>query len=210
MRGRTGARVAVIAAPLLLLGPCAPQCGPAEPGAPTSPAAPSTTAPTRTCDPSQFGVGGTGGAPSAAALALLADPRVTISDAGRRDLAAGRTNPRVIDLLADLAVAHTITVSALASDHDRFTTGGTESVHWFGRGVDIAAVDGVIVDVGNAAARELAQSLSTVAAPLRPTEVGSPFSIAAPGFFTDADHPSKIHVGYDADVPAGYCGTPTA
>ena len=70
-------------------------------------------------------------------------------------------------------------------------------------------MDGVAVDVGNGAARELAQSLATVALAIRPTEVGSPFFIAAPGFFTDVDHQSKIHIGYDAEVPAGYCGAGT-
>jgi hypothetical protein len=50
---------------------------------------------------------------------------------------------------------------------------------------------------GSAAARKLAAELRGLDAPIRPSEIGSPWAINAPGYFTDADHQDHIHVGFD-------------
>ena len=48
----------------------------------------------------------------------------------------------------------------MCSDHPRLTTGGSVSNHTFGRGLDIASIDGEIVGPGSALAREVASELS--------------------------------------------------
>ena len=48
----------------------------------------------------------------------------------------------------------------MCSDHSQFTAGGSVSNHSFGRGLDIASIDGEIVSPGSALAREVASELS--------------------------------------------------
>jgi hypothetical protein len=152
-------------------------------------------------DPSDYGMGGTGGKPTAEALALLENPKVKFLDAaGPKDIRSGRIDPRAIEILTRLAKDHRITLSALASNHEKFSAGGGISNHWYGRGVDVAGVDGQAVNGGNAAARAIAESLIKLPESIRPTEVGSPWQIGAPGFFSDAAHQNHIHIAFDDAV----------
>ena len=96
----------------------------------------------------------------------------------------------------------------IKTGHDQFTSGGSVSNHFEGRGIDIARVDGEIVNSGSTAARELATEIAALTGDLRPTEVGTPFSIGAPGFFTDGAHQDHLHVAFDGEPPAGF--TPPA
>ena len=61
-------------------------------------------------------------------------------------------DPRIMAVVAKLAQTREITLSSTTSDHPELTTGGSQSTHWFGRGVDIATVDGQIVNAGSDAA----------------------------------------------------------
>ncbi len=88
----------------------------------------------------------------------------------------------------------------MCSDHPKFTTGGSVSNHTFGRGLDIASIDGEIVSPGSALAREVASELSQFDPALRPDEIGSPFAINGPGYFTDAAHSNHIHVGFKTEL----------
>jgi hypothetical protein len=106
-------------------------------------------------------------------------------------------DPRLGTILLRLAESHRITLSATTSDHPQSTAGGSPSNHWFGRAVDIATVDGEIVRPNSAAARKLAIELTRLDRSFRPDEVGSPWAIGAPGFFSDADHQDHIHVAFD-------------
>ena len=81
-----------------------------------------------------------------------------------------------------------------------FTTGGSVSNHAFGRGLDIASIDGEIVSPGSALAREVASELSEFDPAIRPDEIGSPFAISGPGYFTDAAHSNHIHVGFKQEI----------
>jgi len=139
-----------------------------------------------------------------AALLGLADgasgasPGRLVFDAdGVADLRAGRIDPRVIALLDHLSREHQITVSSMRSDHGTYTAGGSVSNHAVGRAVDIAAVDGQPVGPGNAAARKLAESLASLDPRLRPTEIGTPWALEGPAYFTDADHQNHLHLAYD-------------
>src|SRR5690606_744907 len=74
---------------------------------------------------------------------LAHHPNLDATPAGRADIALGRVDPRVLDLLATLTADHRVTVSALRTGHSRFVAGTTtESHHYHGRAVDIAAIDG--------------------------------------------------------------------
>jgi hypothetical protein len=161
--------------------------------APAPPAPPATRAP---IDPAQFGVEGTGGPPSPETLALLANSRVIFDAIGIADLQAGRIDPRIVAVLSRLAAAHTITVTAMCSDHPKFTSGGAISMHYLGRGVDIAAIDGVVVGPANPTAREVAGDLGAFDVSYRPDEVGTPFPINLPGYYTDAGTQDHLHIAF--------------
>jgi cell wall-associated NlpC family hydrolase len=97
-------------------------------------------------------------------------------------------DPRIAAVLHQLGEDHELTVSA-TSDHE----------------VDITAIDGQPVNVANTAARAVATQLQELDAAIRPDEVGTPWAIAAPGYFTDADHQAVLHIGFrhePADVEA--------
>ena len=110
-------------------------------------------------DPRRFGADGSGGEPSLEALALLSNGNVAIAETGVDDLRAGRIDPRIVAVLTRLSADHQITVSSMCADHSKFTAGGSISTHHYGRGVDIAAIDGVPVDASNSDARAIAMEL---------------------------------------------------
>ena len=103
-------------------------------------------------------------------------------------------------MLTKLSQEHKIVVSCMCSDHSQFTAGGSVSNHAFGRGLDIASIDGEIVSPGSALAREVASELSEFDPAIRPDEIGSPFAINGPGYFTDAAHSNHIHVGFKTEI----------
>jgi hypothetical protein len=154
----------------------------------------------RALNPAQFGVEGTGGPPSPETLALLSTPNVVLDADGVADMQAGRIDPRIVAVLAKLAEAHVLTVSAMCSDHPKFTAGGTISQHYLGRGVDIAAIDGVPVSPANPTALDVALSLSSLEAGYRPDEVGSPFAIPRPGYYTDAGTQDHLHIAFKQPI----------
>ena len=126
-----------------------------------------------------------------------------LDSTGIADIKAGRIDPRVIGVLTKLSQEHKITVSCMCSDHSKFTAGGSVSNHFFGRGVDIAAIDGEIVGPGSAIAREVASELSSLDPNIRPNEIGSPWAISGPGYFTDAAHQNHLHLGFKEEITPG-------
>jgi hypothetical protein len=167
-------------------------------------------------DPAQYGMQGSGGPPSAETPALLDNHHVTLDADGIADLRAGRIDPRIVSVLTALSQKHTITVSAMCSDHPQLTAGGSVSNHWFGRAMDIATVDGQPVGPGNAAAKQVALELGKLSPGIRPTEIGSPWAIADPAYFSDAAHQNHLHVGFDDPIakswqpPGGNSAVPAA
>jgi NlpC/P60 family len=155
-------------------------------------------------DPAQYGQEGHGGHASKAALALLDGKRVTFDADGIADLKAGRIDARVVSVLTSISRSHRISVSAMTSDHPKFTTGGSVSNHFYGRAVDIATVDGQQVGPGNAAARELAVSLSRLDPSIRPSEIGSPWALPGSAYFTDGGHQDHIHVAFDDPIASDW------
>ena len=142
--------------------------------------------------------------PAAAEAAgrVLAEPAITLDDRARADLEAGRVDARLSALLLEAAARTPISVTVLQTGHSYYTVHGTVSNHSFGRAVDIGVVDGAAVDASNAAARDLALALGQLDEPLRPTEIGTPWAIDEPGYFTDGDHHDHLHIGYDDPLAA--------
>ncbi len=140
----------------------------------------------------------------AAAEALLQNKNLVLDADAQKDIRSGDVDPRMIALLGKLTEDHKIELSVIKTGHDQFTSGGSVSNHFVGRGIDIARVDGEIVNPGSPAARELATSIAEMTGDLRPTEVGTPWSIGASGFFTDGAHQDHLHVAFDGEPPPGF------
>jgi hypothetical protein len=73
-------------------------------------------------------------------------------------------------------------------------------MHYLGRGVDIAAIDGVPVSAGNPTARAVAGDLGSLDPGYRPDEIGSPFVIAGPGYFTDPSTQNILHIAFTQPI----------
>ena len=178
-------------------------CGPASAAARRLPR--QTRLPAGLCStPPQFGVEGTGGPPSPETLALLGNPKVVFDTIGVADLQAGRIDPRIVAVLTKVAETHAITVNAMCSDDPKFTAGGAvpRCTSW-------------------AAAWTLPRSTAFRSTPATrpptpsrsglgsldaepPDEVGSPFPIAAPGYYTDAATQDHLHIAFKQPIdPSG-------
>ena len=80
---------------------------------------------------------------------VLDSQRIDVYEAGRRDIAAGRIDVRVLTLLLYLAEKHDgVTVTSLVTGHGYYARPGVPSMHAFGRAVDIAALRGAPI-LGN-------------------------------------------------------------
>ena len=135
--------------------------------------------------------------------AVLNNPRITIYEGGRADIAAGDIDHRVLQMLQLLAEEYELGVSSLISGHSRCVGGGnypgcTVSHHWHGRAVDIYLINGTTVDRAHRDARDIVEFLMTLEGELRPAEVGHPWpDLTEPrGFFTDAAHQRHLHLGW--------------
>ena len=138
---------------------------------------------------------------TASVQALLANPRLTVSDGARTDLISATTDPRVLELLAKALVAHRLEVTTIVSGHSKFVRGTDRiSNHVFGRAIDIAGVDGSEVSAENEAARQLMSEVFAYPEAIRPTEVGGPWDLdGSEGIgFSDSGHRTHIHLGFDS------------
>jgi hypothetical protein len=116
------------------------------------------------------------------------------------DLTSGAIDPRIVGLIGAITQDHQITISALRSDHSQYTTEGNVSNHYYGRAMDIAAVDGVsCTDTEpTAPCGELAKTLAYLPAPAHPTELIYCYDVDGPGpAFARSDHCDHVHAGYD-------------
>jgi membrane-bound lytic murein transglycosylase B len=122
------------------------------------------------------------------------------NDLELRDITTGALDPRIVGLIGAITQDHQITLSALRSDHSQYTTEGNVSNHYFGRAMDIAAVDGVsCTDTAvDAPCAELGRTLAYLPAPGHPTELIYCFDLDGPGpAFARSDHCDHVHAGYD-------------
>ena len=118
----------------------------------------------------------------------------------QRDLDTGAIDPRIVGLIGAMTQNHQITISSLRSDHSKYTVEGGVSNHFYGRAMDIAAVDGVsCTDTApTAPCAELGRTLASLPVPAMPTELIYCFDLDGPGpAFARADHCDHVHAGYD-------------
>ena len=73
---------------------------------------------------------------------VLHNPRITLTPIQQTDLRSGAIDPRLIATLAWIGRHHSVVITALKSDHSRYTVDGAVSNHAAGRAMDIGAVDG--------------------------------------------------------------------
>jgi hypothetical protein len=139
--------------------------------------------------------------PEAAAAAPINWENLTLSnDLELRDLTTGAIDPRIVGLIGAITQEHQLTISALRSDHSEYTASGYVSNHFFGRAMDIAAVDGVsCTDTAiDAPCANLARTLAYLPEPVHPTELIYCFDVDGPGeAFALPDHCDHVHVGFD-------------
>ncbi|HSI80965.1 MAG TPA: hypothetical protein VK919_09970 [Solirubrobacterales bacterium] len=188
-------------------GPAPPPLPAAEPaGAIPGMEGPAEPVPDADAAEGETGGGGDGGmraGPAASVESLLNNPNLDLPPQARADLEAGIVDPRLVGVLGRITEDHEIGISVIKTGHGKFTSSGYVSNHFHGRGLDIASVDGQPVSPGNVGARDVSTLLAELEGPLRATEIGTPFPISEPGFFTDGAHQDHIHVAFDTEAPKG-------
>jgi hypothetical protein len=121
------------------------------------------------------------------------------NDLELRDIQAGMLDQRITGLLALMTKDHQVTISSLRSDHSQMTASGNVSNHFYGRAMDIAAVDGVsCTDVSTTApCAQLGFALAQLSEPLHPSELIYCFDLDGAGpAFALPDHCDHIHAGF--------------
>lgn len=138
--------------------------------------------------------------------ALLADPRLTLGAGARADLANGVVDPRLTAVLTDLLQRHTLSIVVFRSGHSRLVAGtDVVSNHFYGRAVDVVAVDGEPVTPASQAARQVVLELVSTSSLGPFPELGQPWpDLVGNGVFTDARHLDHLHIGlFDAQGGRG-------
>jgi hypothetical protein len=161
------------------------------------------------------GSGSTGGGPPSAAPSsspsrrcqageleamVLSNPRIGLQPEARGDVAAGRIDPRDLEVLLFLAQRHDLSsVGPLITGHSYNVRGTTRpSNHAFGRAVDIPVIDGVPVSIANPAALDAMEMIISLPPPFLPDELGGPWLMHNPSVRTfTKDHGDHIHIGWD-------------
>lgn len=132
---------------------------------------------------------------------VLHNPRITLTPIQQSDLRSGAIDPRLIATLAWIGRHHSVVITALKSDHSRYTVDGAVSNHAAGRAMDIGAVDGETCQgARTGACADLVRELAAVKGPLRSTELiycWDPDGPNDPRGFARADHCDHIHWGID-------------
>ncbi|HVD14912.1 MAG TPA: hypothetical protein VNK73_10745 [Actinomycetota bacterium] len=141
-------------------------------------------------------------------VALAHNPRLTTTTSHgcdpEPDLASGRLDLRIESLLAALTDRYAIRLSCLRTGHSKYVKGTRRiSNHTVWRAVDIDRVDGQPVSPTSTKARQLATWLDRLDGPLRPAEIGSPFTIGHRPYFTDEGHQEHLHIGYSKQQTPG-------
>ena len=145
---------------------------------------------------------GAGGAPGGLA-ALLDSPRLSAPANVRTFLTSGGADPRMVSVLDSALANHTIGLGPVEAVSD--------PVHV--QAVDIVSVDGQPVGPGNLGARDLVTEIAALDPSVRPSEIGTPWPIHSPGFFSDAGVGNRLHLAFEmpgTDSPLAGLGTPAA
>lgn len=133
---------------------------------------------------------------------VLADKRINIYECGRRDIAAGQIDRRILALVQVLAIRGVEpTITSLKCGHGFYTASGNVSHHTTGTGVDIATAYGKTItratqgqgSVTDRAVREILKLQGN----MRPDQIITLMKYEGQdNTFSMGDHDDHIHVGY--------------
>jgi len=146
-------------------------------------------------------VAGAAGAPVSPA-GVLESPALQASPQAKAFLASGGADPRVVSLLGSVLSHHQVGVASVVS--------ASSPVHV--QTLEIVSVDGQPVGPDNFAARDLVTEIAAMSPGVRPDEIGTPWPIQSPGFFSDQSSQASLHLAFEmpganapaaAAVPAG-------
>src|SRR5689334_8036758 len=129
---------------------------------------------------------GADGAPGALA-ALLESPQLSAPPAVRTFLTSGGADPRMVSVLDSALANHTIGLGQVEAVSD--------PVHV--QAIDIVSVDGQPVGPDNLAARDLVTEIAALDPSVRPSQIGTPWPIQSPGFFSDAGAANRLHLAFE-------------
>jgi hypothetical protein len=144
----------------------------------------------------------------ALAQRVLANPRIELYACGRRDIAAGIIDRRVLATLEFLAASGLKpTVTSLHCGHSYFTTSGNVSEHSAGSAVDIAKVNGIPI-AGHQGEGSIAditiRRLLTLQGTVKPHQIISLMRYeGAVNTLALGDHADHIHVGFRPEYREG-------
>jgi hypothetical protein len=139
---------------------------------------------------------------------VLANPRIELYACGRRDIAAGIIDRRVLATLEFLAASGLKpTVTSLHCGHSYFTTSGNVSEHSAGSAVDIAKVNGIPI-AGHQGEGSIAditiRRLLTLQGTVKPHQIISLMRYeGAANTLALGDHADHIHVGFRPEYREG-------
>lgn len=138
--------------------------------------------------------------PDPSVQALLDNGQVSMPDSARADLLSGLVDPRIVNLLNQVALTHALDITVFATGHPSEVFGSTsESNHTAGRGVDIWSIDGRPVFEQRQDAASGAHDVVSAALAAGATEVGSPWDLDGPGgaSFANELHQDHVHLAFD-------------
>jgi hypothetical protein len=137
---------------------------------------------------------------------VLNDPKLSMSECDRADVANGSIDRRVLAMLSFLTEkGYELLISSMYCGREAsITTSGYVSNHSSGSAVDIAAINGQIVSSATQGPGSLtdivAREVLSLQGTMAPDEVISLLDYAQPAGFAMSDHDDHLHVGYS---PAG-------
>jgi cell wall-associated NlpC family hydrolase len=142
-----------------------------------------------------------GGVAPVGVAGLLGSPGLVAGADVRAWLAGGGVDPRVVSVLDSVLAHHSVGVANVQAL--------SAPVHV--QALDIVSVDGQPVGADNFAARDLVTEIAALDSGVRPDEIGTPWPIQSPGFFSDQSSVASVHLafempGTDSASPAGGYG----
>jgi murein DD-endopeptidase MepM/ murein hydrolase activator NlpD len=132
---------------------------------------------------------------------VLANPRIETYSCGRRDIAAGIVDRRVLATLEFLASSGLKpTITSLQCGHGFYTTSGNVSAHSSGNAVDIAKINGIPI-MGNQGAGSITditvRRLLTLQGTMKPAQIITLMTYdGTDNTLAMSDHADHIHVGF--------------
>jgi hypothetical protein len=135
---------------------------------------------------------------TAAARQVLANERIALPPASAADIRSGQVHDSVLSAMLELAKTYRIGISVIRSGHPLNVFGTNRpSDHPRGRAFDTWQIDGRAV-VSPSTPRALVTSYMRATEALGSYNVGGPYQLSGPAYFSDRTHHDHIHAGFTA------------